>query len=193
MATFRGLRRAVTAFNPATRHRYFSISACAKAWNKEWLPSKRPKTQEEREAAAKKYGLLPQDYEPYPDDGHGVGDYPKLPDIGGDSRSDWEDYDMPTLKRNYQEPLHYHSDAYSEDRLYPDDPIQYDYMPYWKMLVITLGLFGVMALIGIYEPLKIFPPVMPKQYPYGELYLERGGDPKQPTPDIKHYTFEAAE
>jgi NADH dehydrogenase (ubiquinone) 1 beta subcomplex subunit 8 len=75
------------------------------AWNKEWLPSKRPKTQEEREAAAKKYGLLPQDYEPYPDDGHGVGDYPKLPDIGGDSRSDWEDYDMPTLKRNYQEPV----------------------------------------------------------------------------------------
>ena len=41
-------------------------------------------------------------------------------------------------------------------------PYKYYYFFFdsWKMLVITLGLFGVMALIGIYEPLKIFPPVV---------------------------------
>lgn len=38
-------------------------------WNKDWKPGPYPETEEERKAAAKKYGLLPEDYKPYPDDG----------------------------------------------------------------------------------------------------------------------------
>lgn len=38
-------------------------------WNKDFKPGPIPTTEEERKAAAKKYGLLPHEYEPYPDDG----------------------------------------------------------------------------------------------------------------------------
>lgn len=33
---------------------------------------------------------------------------------------------------------------------------------------------------------------MPKQYPFNNLYLEKGGDPDK-MPTVKHYTFEPAD
>jgi hypothetical protein len=72
-------------------------------WNKDWKPGPYPKTEAERIAAAKKYGLLPQDYEPYPDDGTGYGDYPKLPIISADMRDPFYEWDYPDQKRNYGE------------------------------------------------------------------------------------------
>lgn len=42
-------------------------------WNKHWKAGPYPKTEEERIAAAKKYNLLPEEYEPYEDDGWGWG------------------------------------------------------------------------------------------------------------------------
>lgn len=62
-------------------------------------------TPEEREAAARKYGLRPEDYEVYADDGMGYGDYPKLPIVSGDSKDPYENWDFPELKRNYGEPV----------------------------------------------------------------------------------------
>lgn len=35
------------------------------AWNRDWKPGAYPETPEEREAAAKKYGMRVEDYEPY--------------------------------------------------------------------------------------------------------------------------------
>ena len=69
----------------------------------------------ERLAAAKKYGLIPEDYEPYPNDGtwneaigpHGLGDYPKLKADSGDLRSGHVNWDDPHLRRNFGEPMHY--------------------------------------------------------------------------------------
>jgi NADH dehydrogenase (ubiquinone) 1 beta subcomplex subunit 8 len=49
--------------------------------------------------------MLPQDYEPYPDDGLGYGDYPKLPLISNDMKDPLYNWDMPDLKRNYGEPV----------------------------------------------------------------------------------------
>lgn len=72
-------------------------------WNKDWKPGPYPKTEAERLAAAKKYGLLPQDYEPYPDDGTGYGDYPKLPVVSADARDPFYNWDYPDQKRNYGE------------------------------------------------------------------------------------------
>lgn len=37
-------------------------------WNKDFKPAPYPETEEERRAAAKKYGLLPEEYKPYPPD-----------------------------------------------------------------------------------------------------------------------------
>lgn len=39
-------------------------------WNKDFAPGPLPKTEEERRAAAKKYGLLPEEYRTYPEDGN---------------------------------------------------------------------------------------------------------------------------
>ncbi|KAG2463015.1 NDUB8 dehydrogenase, partial [Polypterus senegalus] len=96
------------------------------------LPGPYPKTPEERAAAAKKYNMRVEDYEPYPDDGMGYGDYPKLPDKSQQERDPWYSWDHPDLRRNWGEPA-------------------------------------------------------PKQYPYNNLYLERGGDPNKEPEEVKHY------
>lgn len=74
-------------------------------WNKDFKPGPYPQTAEEKAAAAKKYGLTPTEYEPYPDDGMGHGDYPKLPLISTDQKDPYYPYDFPELKRNFNEPV----------------------------------------------------------------------------------------
>ncbi|VDQ15690.1 unnamed protein product, partial [Trichobilharzia regenti] len=44
----------------------------------EWKPKPFPCTKAEREAAAKRYNLLPSDYKPFEDDGLAPGDYFKV-------------------------------------------------------------------------------------------------------------------
>lgn len=73
-------------------------------WNYQYKPGPYPKTNEERAAAAKKYGLTIEEYTPYPES-MGYGDYPKLPDIGADSKDPHYPWDMPELKRNFNEPV----------------------------------------------------------------------------------------
>lgn len=71
-------------------------------WPHEWKPGPPPKTEAEREAAAKKYYLIPEDYEVYdPEDA--MGDYPKLPPVGMDARDPYEDMDYYYWRRNYGE------------------------------------------------------------------------------------------
>ena len=65
------------------------------------LPGLYPKTPKERAAAAKKYGMRVEDYEPYPDDGLGWGDYPKQPPIHDDDKDPHEDWDFPEERRNF--------------------------------------------------------------------------------------------
>lgn len=80
----------------------YSISSRNVVSHEPWKPGPYPKTEKERLAAAKKYGLLPEEYEPYPDDdGLGFGDYPKLPDIGQESKSEYYPWDCPEHNRNF--------------------------------------------------------------------------------------------
>jgi len=79
----------------------YSVSSRSVVSHEPWKPGPYPKTEEERLAAAKKYGLLPEEYEPYPDDGLGFGDYPKLPDIGQDAKSEYHPWDCPEHNRNF--------------------------------------------------------------------------------------------
>ena len=74
-------------------------------WNKDWKPGPYPRTPRERAAAAKKYNLRVEDYEPYPNDGFGYGDYPKLPHIADEAKSPYEPYDAPHNRRFYGEPV----------------------------------------------------------------------------------------
>lgn len=85
-------------------------------WNKDFKPAPYPQTQKEREASAKKYGIPIEEYEPYPDDGLGYGDYPKLKNESVEHRDPFYAYDYPEHKRNFRDPIHVDVDLYSEDR-----------------------------------------------------------------------------
>lgn len=59
-------------FEPASRDfTYAFIALSASGLSKDSLPGPYPKTPEERAAAAKKYNMRVEDYEPYPDNGEG--------------------------------------------------------------------------------------------------------------------------
>lgn len=144
-------------------------------WNKDWKPGPYPQTPEERAAAAKKYNLSPEEYEPYPDDGMGYGDYPKLPDTSVESRDPYYPWDFPEHKRNFGEPLHVHVDMYGEDRFDVSSKPRFTLA---QQVLAFIGVVGGFAVVYYWlDDKRMFRPVLPKQYPYkGET----------------HYTFEPA-
>jgi len=147
----------------------------AGAWNKDWRPDpKIPETEEEMAAAAKKYGLLREDYKPFDKDAFQTfGDYPDLPYTYPEMKDPYEDWDLPEYKRNYGEPMHVDADALVADRWEPGK----DYgVPYNTMLLTFLGTVGsIMFLHFFFYDKPHFNPALPKQFP---------ADGK------KHYTFE---
>ncbi|XP_046403579.1 NADH dehydrogenase [ubiquinone] 1 beta subcomplex subunit 8, mitochondrial [Ischnura elegans] len=150
----------------------FAAQSVRNHWNKDWKPGPYPQNAEEREAAAKKYGLLPSEYQPYPDDGMGHGDYPYLPPNSTESRDLHYPYDLPELKRNFGDVMNAEADMYGEDRIdashtpHPSGKVQ------WAMFLgVFLGFTGIFYFLENY---KMFQPALPKSYP---------ADGK------KHYTF----
>lgn len=145
-------------------------------WNKDWRPGPYPETEKERLAAAKKYGMRPEDYQPYPDDGTGFGDYPCLPRVGDASKCDYEVYDIPEMKRNYGEVVHYDADVLKEAY---ENPTQQYRVSWAYMYTFFFGIMGTLAFfMFLVDGHKAHPPALPKQYP---------------TPDVKHYLFEPAD
>jgi NADH dehydrogenase (ubiquinone) 1 beta subcomplex subunit 8 len=145
-------------------------------WNKDWKPGPFPKTAAERATAAKKYGLRPEDYEPYPDDGMGYGDYPMLPRIAAEARDPTEIWDMPEIRRNYGEPSHVDADIMVEDKWNPTTKKRFSYIQMLSWLGVVWG--SIIALYYISLPYPHFLPVMPKHVPFD-------GKP--------HYSFEPAD
>ncbi|XP_053601416.1 NADH dehydrogenase [ubiquinone] 1 beta subcomplex subunit 8, mitochondrial [Plodia interpunctella] len=157
--------------NPNTVRKTVGIfcNAVRNHWNYQYKPGPYPRTMEERAAAAKKYGMIPEEYQPYPEE-MGYGDYPKLPDIGADSKDPFYPYDCPELKRNFNEPMHAISELIGEDR--------YDISmkPRFSVLHQALWFLGMIggsfALYLFLEDYKIGRPVTCKQYPNdGPHYL----------------------
>lgn len=106
--------------------------------------------------------MIPEDYEAYPSDGTGYGDYPKLPIISGESRDPHALYDFPELKRNFGEPLHVDADLYGEDR--------WDYnrrlvVPMKTQILMFVGVIsGIFVFFHLGEYLRVVPvPKMPRQ------------------------------
>ncbi|XP_057214779.1 NADH dehydrogenase [ubiquinone] 1 beta subcomplex subunit 8, mitochondrial [Triplophysa rosa] len=152
--------------------------------SKDILPGPYPKTPEEMAAAAKKYNMTLEDYRPHPDDGSGYGDYPMLPDRSQQERDPWYQWDHPDLRRNWGEPMHWNFDMYIRNRV-DTSPSPVDWRTMCKHL---FGFFGFMMLMfGLGEVFPAYHPVAPKQYPYNDLYLERGGDPDKEPESVKHY------
>ncbi|XP_061910821.1 LOW QUALITY PROTEIN: NADH dehydrogenase [ubiquinone] 1 beta subcomplex subunit 8, mitochondrial [Entelurus aequoreus] len=148
------------------------------------LPGPYPKTPEERAAAAKKYNLTAADYQPFPDQGLGYGDYPKLPDRSQHERDPWYDWDHPDLRRNWGEPIHWDFDAYIRNRV-DTSPTVLSWSSMCKQLFGFIGFMLFMFYLG--EKFPCYQPIAPKQYPYNNLYLEKGGDPEKQPEEVKHY------
>ena len=98
-----------------------------------------PRTKEERERAAKKYNLIPEDYEPY-DECEGLGDYPKLKAVGGFNRDPYDDFDDMVDNRYYGEPFHLDADLYYWERI---DPLAHEKKPRLSIWIKALIFFGL--------------------------------------------------
>ncbi|XP_016341067.1 NADH dehydrogenase [ubiquinone] 1 beta subcomplex subunit 8, mitochondrial-like [Sinocyclocheilus anshuiensis] len=178
------LTRALTKGNTPGIPNIILGTRAASGPSKDMLPGSYPRTPEETAAAAKKYNMTLEDYKPYPDDGMGYGDYPLLPERSQQERDPWYQWDHPDLRRNWGEPMHWDFDMYIRNRVDTSpSPVE------WRtMRNQLLGFVGFMLLMfGLGEMFPCYQPVAPKQYPYSELYLERGGDPEKEPEPLKHY------
>lgn len=101
-----------------------------------------PRTKEEREKAAKKYNLIPEDYIPY-EEGEALGDYPNLKPIGAFNRDPYDDYDDMVDVRFYGEVFHRDADLYYWERV---DPLRDEkgYLPTWLVMIIFFSLAASM-------------------------------------------------
>lgn len=135
-------------------------------WNKDWMPGPYPLTPEERAAAAKKYGLFPEEYEPYPDDGLGRGDYPKLENISAESRDPYYPYDFPEHRKNFGEVMHANSDINGEDRcdFNIDSKLRVTKMRMVLWFVGVVGTFVGLTYLGK-DRVMVSRPVLARQYP----------------------------
>uniref|UniRef100_A0A2K6NWA6 NADH dehydrogenase [ubiquinone] 1 beta subcomplex subunit 8, mitochondrial n=1 Tax=Rhinopithecus roxellana TaxID=61622 RepID=A0A2K6NWA6_RHIRO len=77
----------------------------ASRMTKDMFPGPYPRTPEKRAAAAKKYNMRMEDYQPYPDESMGYGDYLKFPDRSQPERDPWYSWDQPDLRLNWGEPI----------------------------------------------------------------------------------------
>lgn len=75
---------------------------------KKYMPGLYPKTKEEKKAAAEKYGLHPDEYKSCNPDTNYAGDYPDLPFISVDAKDPFYPWDIPALRRNFEEPVRYY-------------------------------------------------------------------------------------
>lgn len=141
--------------------------------NRDWQPGPYPVTEEERKAAAAKYLMLPEEYEPYPRnrDGTGIeyGDYPDLPFIHHDEKDPYHPWTYLQHRVDYKEPVHINSLIMSHDMT------TYNYKPQipWSTIVLRLlggwGLFLFLYYLGELAP--VYPPMLIKHMPSnGEFY-----------------------
>lgn len=132
------LAPAVSQLACSTRHRTVNIPTITIPHpNNEETMGPYPRTKEERELAAKKYNLIPEDYETYPED-EGWGDYPKLPAIGDFNKYKYDDFDDPSSMRHYGEPYHRDADLYQWHKI---DPLGHEkhFMAPWKKFLVFMG------------------------------------------------------
>ena len=96
-----------------------SASGSPPPWNYLWKPGPYPIDDEERAAAAKKYGMLLEDYKPNEEEDAMMGDYPCLPIEPQAEKSALYEWDCPEYRRNYGEPLQEEWWKYQEIRFTP--------------------------------------------------------------------------
>ncbi|CAL8261517.1 unnamed protein product [Arctogadus glacialis] len=162
------------------------LPACrsASGVSKDMLPGAFPKSPEEIAAAAKKYNIRVEDYKPIADNGEGYGDYPQLPDRSQQDRDPAYQWDHPDLRRNWNEPMHWDFDMFIRNRV-DTSPTVVPWSTMCKQLFGFVGFMLFMFYLG--DKFPAYQPVGPKQFPYNNLHLERGGSPDVEPEEVKNY------
>lgn len=137
-----------------------SCKRSAGQWTKDWMPGPAPTTPEERAAAAKKYNLLPEEYEPSE-----WGDYPKLPDVSGASKDPHYNWDMFSIKKDYCETLHEHYNVICEERYDINRDEKFPIPPYKQVLYFIMGILSIVIPYHYTKGIKFALPHMKKHYP----------------------------
>ncbi|KAI6226197.1 hypothetical protein M3Y99_01319400 [Aphelenchoides fujianensis] len=161
-------------------------------------PGEYPENEAERRAAAMKYGLRPEDYQPIDKDDvrYHAGDYPDLGMITYDNKDPYEAYTDSWNRRNWGEPvqmsfLKHRADRNSYNGLDLED------FTMWKGVLMSLQVlvpfFFFMWWIQGSNPadLRYRNPVMPKQYPFDYQRSFPWEDPR--SYPIINYSFEPAD
>eukprot|EP00088_Acartia_fossae_P025998 TRINITY_DN2676_c0_g1_i1.p1 TRINITY_DN2676_c0_g1~~TRINITY_DN2676_c0_g1_i1.p1 ORF type:complete len:188 (+),score=40.95 TRINITY_DN2676_c0_g1_i1:50-613(+) len=122
-------------------------------WNYLWKPGPVPPTTDsERVAAAKKYGLIVEDYKPIVDREGAAGDYPDLPLVPEAYRSGLYEWDDPHFRRDYGEPLHIDWYIYREIRYTPHRG-RMTMAQMWKYFLTLIGsILGAWYIFEYYVP-----------------------------------------
>ncbi|RCN35628.1 NADH-ubiquinone oxidoreductase ASHI subunit [Ancylostoma caninum] len=158
-------------------------------------PGEYPTTDEERRAAAIKYGLRPEDYQPMSknDVVRYAGDYPDLGIITYDHKDPYEAWTDRQNRRNWGEMVPIDMMRYRGDRL-TFTGLEAEDFTTWGSIMLCLRVLVPMALLSWYfcsEDPNAFRwknPAMPKQYPY-DFYRAFPYDDARKFP-ITNYSFD---
>ncbi|TKR86559.1 hypothetical protein L596_011131 [Steinernema carpocapsae] len=149
-------------------------------------PGPYPKNEEERRAAAIKYGVRPEDYKPINQNDvvRYAGDYPELGIITYDHKDPYDSWTDRMHRRDFGEMVGIDMMRYRGDRVTFTGLEEEDYKP-WQSLFIILRVIVPMLLMTYYvtrsDPncLRWKNPVMPKQYSHDYYRAWPFGDPKE--------------
>ncbi|CAH8608234.1 unnamed protein product [Schistosoma margrebowiei] len=128
----------------------------------EWKPKPYPCTKAEREAAAKRYNLLPSDYKPFEDDGLAPGDYFYVEPYNALSRSPWEPYDFPRERRDFNDPQQFNAQMYLASGHNPEQLNEIlKEQPLWYILFKTFApFFGLWMFLYLGQMYCFFFPLV---------------------------------
>lgn len=111
--------------------------------DRDWQPGPYPKTEAERLAAAKKYNLLPEEYQAYDPEkwDFAYGDYPQLPNICFRDKDPYYPFDYSANRLNYGEPIHVCQEMYGPSGVYMN--IDFDVPAYEMILAYTIVIVSI--------------------------------------------------
>ncbi|CAJ0584135.1 unnamed protein product, partial [Mesorhabditis spiculigera] len=158
-------------------------------------PGPYPENDEQRRAAATKYGIRPEDYKPMNKDDpiKYAGDYPDFGVVTFDHKDPYEDYSDRQMRRNWGEMVSIDMMRYRPDRLTFTGLNEEDYTYWGHFTIMARVLVPMLVLTYLFtqsDP-NIFRwqnPAMPKQYPYDFARAFPFGDPRDYP--IKNYSFD---
>lgn len=147
------------------RVKWLPVARGAVYLDQDWMPGPYPKTEAERLAAAKKYNLLPEEYEPYDPDQWELhwGDYPHLPNICFWDKNTEYAWDYQCHHHNYGEVWHAYGNTYTHFMPAINHKDEFSIKTVFSVYFVVLGTISLMTLgfLRYDRILKVKPPQSP--------------------------------